>query len=169
MSSLDGGGNIEGSGRESGPDYPAIAALQRDFIWGVSTSSFQIEGATHDDGRGLSVWDTHGLTGEIANHDTGDVACDHYHRYLEDINLMQRLGIQAYRFSVAWPRVLPLGRGTPNERGLSFYDRLIDAILAAESNHGFAFITGTFRKRSTTSVGGRREIVLDGLAITPRL
>ena len=132
MSSLDGGGNIEGSGRESGPDYPAIAALQRDFIWGVSTSSFQIEGATHDDGRGLSVWDTHGLTGKIANHDTGDVACDHYHRYLEDINLMQRLGIQAYRFSVAWPRVLPLGRGTPNERGLSFYDRLIDAILAAD-------------------------------------
>ena len=113
-------------------DYPPIDALRRDFIWGVSTSSFQIEGATREDGRGLSVWDTHCQKGEIANHDTGDVACDHYHRYPEDVALMQRLGVQAYRFSVAWPRVLPQGTGTPNEPGLSFYDRLIDALLAAQ-------------------------------------
>ena len=131
MSSFDEGRNSAGPRRDPEPDYPPIAALRRDFIWGVSTSSFQIEGATHDDGRGLSVWDTYGQKGKIANRDTGDVACDHYHRYPEDINLMQRLGIQAYRFSVAWPRVLPLGRGAPNERGLAFYDRLIDAILAA--------------------------------------
>ena len=97
----------------------------------MSTSSFQIEGATREDGRGPSVWDTTRNRAQIANHDTGDVACDHYHRYREDIALMQRLGIQAYRFSVAWPRVLPQGRGTPNEPGLAFYDRLIDAILAA--------------------------------------
>ena len=111
--------------------YPPLEGPRRDFIWGVSTSSFQIEGATREDGRGLSVWDTYCQTGHIANHDTGDVASDYYHRYLEDVGLMQRLGVQAYRFSVAWPRVLPQGRGAPNEPGLAFYDRLIDAILKA--------------------------------------
>ena len=109
-----------------------IGRLPSDFIWGVSTSSYQIEGATQEDGRGASVWDTYAKTGAVANHDTGDVACDHYHRYREDIALMQRLGVQAYRFSVAWPRVLPQGRGKPNEAGLAFYDRLIDALLAAD-------------------------------------
>jgi beta-glucosidase len=111
--------------------FPPIAALRRDFIWGVSTSSFQIEGATREDGRGPSVWDTYGWQGQTTSKDTGDVACDHYHRYADDVALMQRLGIQAYRFSVAWPRLLPQGRGTPNERGLAFYDRLIDTLLAA--------------------------------------
>jgi len=112
-------------------EFPPIAALRPDFIWGVSTSSFQIEGATREDGRGPSVWDTYGWAGQTSSKDTGDVACDHYHRYREDIALMHRLGIQAYRFSVAWPRVLPQGHGQPNKLGLAFYDRLIDAILAA--------------------------------------
>lgn len=107
------------------------AAWPRGFIWGVSTSSFQIEGATREDGRGPSVWDTYCASGRVANLDTGDVACDHYHRYAEDIALMRALGVQAYRFSVAWPRVLPQGRGAANEPGLAFYDRLIDALLAA--------------------------------------
>lgn len=111
------------------PDYPSTAALRHNFIWGVSTSSYQIEGASKEDGRGLSVWDTYCSAGKVANHDTGDVACDHYHRYREDIALMRQLGIHAYRFSVAWPRVLPLGKGNPNELGLAFYDRLIDEIL----------------------------------------
>ena len=110
---------------------PSSNALPKDFIWGVSTSSFQIEGAAAEDGRGQSVWDTYGRTGKVANHGTGDVACDHYHRYPEDVALMQRLGVQAYRFSVAWPRVLPNGRRTANEPGLAFYDRLIDALCAA--------------------------------------
>ena len=110
---------------------PPIAALRRDFTWGVSTSAFQIEGATRADGRGLSVWDTYGHQGQTSSGDTGDDGCDHYHRYQQDVALMQQLGIQAYRFSVAWPRVLPQGRGAPNEPGLAFYDRLIDAILAA--------------------------------------
>lgn len=117
--------------RPPGPDaagYPAIGALRRDFLWGVSTSSFQIEGA---DGRGPSVWDAYCRAGKIANGDTGDIACDHYHRYREDIALMRDLGVQAYRFSVAWPRVLPQGRGAANETGLAFYDRLIDELLAA--------------------------------------
>lgn len=99
------------------------------FVWGVSTSSFQIEGATKEDGRGPSIWDIFGAAGRVANRDTGDIACDHYHRYAEDVALMKTLGVQAYRFSVAWPRLLPQGRGTPNEAGLAFYDRLIDALL----------------------------------------
>ena len=112
-------------------ELPNIASLPPDFIWGVSTSSFQIEGATKEDGRGPSIWDVYCQNGEIKNHDTGDVACDHYHRYREDVALMKTLGVQAYRFSVAWSRVLPQGRGSANEAGLSFYDRLIDEVLAA--------------------------------------
>ncbi|MFZ2157160.1 MAG: family 1 glycosylhydrolase, partial [Bradyrhizobium sp.] len=110
---------------------PSTASLRPDFVWGVSTSSFQIEGATKEDGRGPSIWDLYCQNGEIRNRDTGDVACDHYHRYQEDVALMQRLGVQAYRFSVAWPRVLPQGRGPVNEPGLAFYDRLVDELLAA--------------------------------------
>jgi beta-glucosidase len=111
----------------------ALAALPRDFIWGVSTASYQIEGAADEDGRAPSIWDTFcRQTGRVANGDTGDVACDHYHRYAEDIALMRDIGIHAYRFSVAWPRVLPQGRGAVNEPGLAFYDRLIDALLAAD-------------------------------------
>jgi beta-glucosidase len=102
------------------------------FLWGVSTSSYQIEGAAQEDGRGPSIWDTRcRQAGRIANGDTGDVACDHYHRYAEDVALMKKLGVRAYRFSVAWPRVLPRGRGCANEKGLAFYDRLIDALLDA--------------------------------------
>jgi beta-glucosidase len=104
----------------------------RDFVWGVSTSSYQIEGAAQEDGRGPSIWDTRShIPGKVANSDNGDVACDHYHRYAEDVALMQGIGVGAYRFSVAWPRVLPLGRGAVNEPGLAFYDRLIDKLLAA--------------------------------------
>src|ERR1700694_457832 len=100
----DSAGDFARSGQNPRPDYPSISGLRRDFVWGVSTSSFQIEGATTEDGRGPSVWHTYCKKGTVANRDTGDVACDHYHRYLEDIGLMQRLGIQAYRFSIAWPR-----------------------------------------------------------------
>lgn len=107
-------------------------AWPRDFVWGVSTSSYQIEGAASEDGRAPSIWDIRcRQQGAIANGDTGDVACDHYHRYPEDIALMRELGVAAYRFSIAWPRVLPRGRGSPNPKGLDFYDRLVDAVLAA--------------------------------------
>ena len=111
------------------PPAPLPPSLTSGFTWGVSTSSYQIEGAANEDGRGPSIWDTYSrLPGKIANGDTGDVACDHYHRYREDVALMQELGVEAYRFSVAWPRVLPEGRGAINEAGLAFYDRLIDAL-----------------------------------------
>lgn len=111
---------------------PSKPARREDFVWGVSTSSYQIEGATAADGRGLSIWDRFShQSGRIANGDTGDIACDHYHRWAEDVAVMKALGIQAYRFSTAWPRLLPEGRGRPNEAGLAFYDRLIDGLLAA--------------------------------------
>ena len=102
------------------------------FLWGASTAAYQIEGAVREDGRGPSIWDTFCHTpGNIANGDTGDVACDHYHRWPEDVALMRELGLGAYRLSTAWPRILPEGRGDANLKGLEFYDRLIDAILEA--------------------------------------
>lgn len=101
-----------------------------DFTWGVATSAFQIEGAAHEDGRGPSIWDTFSHTpGKVFNGDTGDVACDHYHRWREDLDLIASLGVSAYRFSVAWPRVQPTGAGAWNEPGLAFYDRLVDRLL----------------------------------------
>ncbi len=112
------------------PNEPSAAGWPHDFVWGVSTSSYQIEGAAQEDGRGPSIWDLRcRQKGKIANGDTGDVACDHYHRYAEDVALMKDIGVGAYRFSVAWPRVLPRGRGRLNEPGLAFYDRLIDKLL----------------------------------------
>jgi beta-glucosidase len=106
--------------------------LPRDFVWGVSTSSYQIEGAVELDGRGPSIWDVYSrIPGRVANGDTGERASDHYHRYAEDIALMRQIGLGAYRFSISWPRVLPRGRGSANEAGLAFYDRLVDGLLAA--------------------------------------
>lgn len=102
----------------------------RDFVWGVSTASYQIEGAAAEDGRRPSIWDTFAHTpGRVARGETGDVACDHYHRYVEDCDLMHQLGIGAYRFSTSWSRILPDGTGAANAKGLEFYDRLVDALL----------------------------------------
>lgn len=114
-------------------DLPALATLPSDFIWGVATAAYQIEGAVSAAGRRPSIWDTFcRVPGAIAGGDTGEVACDHYHRWPEDVTLMRRLGVDAYRFSVAWPRILPDGVGRPNVAGLAFYDRLVDALLAAD-------------------------------------
>ncbi len=102
------------------------------FLWGAATASYQIEGAANEDGRGESIWDRFSHTpGRIDNDDTGDVACDHYHRWPDDIALMGELGLHAYRFSVAWPRIVPTGSGTVNPAGLDFYDRLVDGLLEA--------------------------------------
>lgn len=100
------------------------------FQWGVSTSGFQIEGGAEDDGRGACIWDTYCATpGKVANGDTGLVACDHYHRWAEDLDLIKGLGATIYRFSTMWNRVLPEGVGQPNGKGLDFYDRLVDGML----------------------------------------
>ena len=104
----------------------------RDFLWGAATAAYQIEGAWNEDGKGESIWDRFCHTpGKITNGDSGDGACDHYHRYPEDIALMRHLGLKAYRFSISWPRVLPDGFGHINPAGLEFYDRLVDGLLAA--------------------------------------
>ena len=100
------------------------------FELGVATASYQIEGAVDEGGRGRSIWDTFSHTpGRVAGGDTGDVACDHYHRYAQDVRLMADLGVDSYRFSVAWPRIQPQGRGAANPAGLAFYDRLVDSLL----------------------------------------
>ena len=106
-------------------------AFPPDFLWGTATSAYQIEGATRVHGRGPSIWDQFASTpGATYQGETGDIAADHYHRMEEDVALMHKLGLGAYRFSIAWPRVLPEGTGSVNARGLDFYDRLVDTLLA---------------------------------------
>ncbi|MGW2559453.1 GH1 family beta-glucosidase [Streptomyces sp. NPDC001514] len=113
-------------------DPNELGRLPEDFAWGVATSAYQIEGAVAEDGRSPSIWDTFSHTsGAVDNGDHGDVACDHYHRWPEDIALMKELGITDYRFSIAWPRVVPGGDGPVNPAGLDFYRRLTDALLDA--------------------------------------
>jgi len=110
------------------PAYP----FPPDFVWGAATAAYQIEGAVTEGGRGPSIWDTFSrLPARVRNGDTGDVAADHYHRYPEDVRLMASLGLGAYRFSVAWPRIQPFGRGPANQAGLDYYRRLVDELLEA--------------------------------------
>ncbi len=107
-------------------------AFPPDFVWGAATASYQIEGAWNEDGRSPSIWDVFSEEpGKTYNGETGKVACDHYHRYREDVALMKEIGLPAYRFSVAWPRVIPEGRGLVNPKGLDFYSRLVDELLEA--------------------------------------
>jgi beta-glucosidase len=110
-------------------ERPAVT-FPEGFLWGAATASYQIEGAAHEGGRGSSVWDDFSHTeGKVANGHTGDVACDHYHRVESDVKMMADLGLQAYRFSISWSRVLPNGRGKPNDEGLAFYSKLVDLLL----------------------------------------
>ena len=102
------------------------------FTWGAATASYQIEGAWDEDGKGETIWDRFSHTpGKIENGDTGDVACDHYHHWQEDIELMKEIGLKAYRFSISWARILPKGRGEINQAGIDFYSDLVDVLLAA--------------------------------------
>src|SRR5215218_4119734 len=111
---------------------PTELGFPRDFVWGAATASYQIEGAVREDGRGPSIRDIFSHTpGKTENGDNGDVACDHYHRRRDDIALMREIGLDAYRFSIAWPRIIPAGRGRVNQAGLDFYDRLVDGLLDA--------------------------------------
>ena len=99
------------------------------FLWGTATAAYQVEGAVNEDGRGASIWDTFSHTpGKVHHGDTGDIACDQYHRLEEDLDLMSELGMQAYRFSVAWPRIQPEGSGPANQKGFDFYRRLVDGL-----------------------------------------
>ncbi|TDQ01478.1 beta-glucosidase [Labedaea rhizosphaerae] len=113
----------------AGPEL--LAGLPAGFRWGVATSSYQIEGAATEDGRTPSIWDTYcRVPGMVHNGDNGDVACDHYHRMPEDVQLIKSLEVDTYRFSVAWPRIQPHGGGPVNPKGIGFYDRLVDELLA---------------------------------------
>ncbi len=107
-------------------------SFPKDFVWGAATAAYQVEGAWNEDGKGESIWDRYSHTpGHIKQGDTGDIACDHYHRWRDDVALMRELGLRAYRFSIAWTRILPEGRGPINPRGIDFYSRLVDALLEA--------------------------------------
>ncbi|MBR8740836.1 GH1 family beta-glucosidase [Nocardiopsis sp. MG754419] len=111
------------------PHHPE---LPTHLLFGTATAAYQVEGAAQEDGRGPSIWDIYCRTpGRVARGETGDVACDHYHRHAEDVALLADLGVDLYRFSVSWPRIQPTGRGRPNPEGLAFYDRLVDGLLAA--------------------------------------
>lgn len=113
------------------PAANLAAGFPDGFLWGTATSAYQIEGAVNEDGRGPSIWDSYAHTpGNILDRSNADHANDHYHRYKEDVQLIKALGAKAYRFSIAWPRVFPEGTGTPNPKGLDFYDRLLDELLA---------------------------------------
>jgi len=114
------------------PGEGPIRAFPQDFLWGAATASYQIEGAVTEDGRGPSIWDTFSHTpGRVLGGDHGDIAVDHYHRWQEDIELMKELGLGAYRFSIAWPRIQPVGSGAFNPEGVDFYSRLVDGLLRA--------------------------------------
>ena len=110
---------------------PNVANFPADFVWGAATAAYQVEGAAQEDGRGASIWDTFSHTpGKTLNGDTGDIACDHYHRYPEDIANMKEIGIKAYRLSLSWSRMFPNGDAIREERGFAFYDKIIDGLLA---------------------------------------
>jgi beta-glucosidase len=133
-SALGVSGALAKSGRQKPAPNP-ISAFPSRFLWGTATSAYQIEGAVNEDGRGPSIWDGFVHTpGRIIDRSNADRANDHYHRYKEDVALIKALGAKAYRFSIAWPRVFPQGTGMPNPKGLDFYDRLVDELLA----HGIA-------------------------------
>ena len=109
-----------------------MSDLPTSFLWGAATAAYQVEGAARSDGRGPSIWDVFcRIPGKVAGGHHGDVACDHYHRFAQDVELMRTMNLGAYRFSVSWPRVLPSGRGRVNPAGLDFYDRLLDSLREA--------------------------------------
>src|SRR5947208_15573719 len=132
MSMLPAGSGRAQSDADSGArNRTTSSGFPNGFLWGTATSAYQIEGAVNEDGRGPAIWDRFSHTpGTISDHSNGDTATDHYRLYKEDIQLMKALGAKAYRFSIAWPRVFPEGAGAPNPKGLDFYNRLVDELLA---------------------------------------
>ncbi len=140
--------------RHPGDANPPFGA---DFVWGVATASYQIEGAVDEDGRSLSIWDTFSrVPGKVANGDAGDVPCDHYHRWRGDIDLIEEPGANAYRFSIAWPRVIPSGTGTVNAKGIDFYSALVDELLERGNTRSSRSTSGTCRRCCRTAAAGRR-------------
>lgn len=130
MSNRSSNGRSNSLSRSDQPQSPR--AFPEGFVWGAGCSAYQLEGGAFDDGKGWSVWDAYcRIPGAVFGGQTGDVACDHYHRFKDDVKLMKDVGLRAYRLSVSWPRVMPMGTGAVNEKGLAFYDRLVDELLGA--------------------------------------
>ena len=128
--------NITNFSSESLSPSSDKAKFPSDFVWGAATSSYQIEGAVTEDGKGAHIWDIFTREeGRIFENHTGEIACDHYHRFKDDVKLMKEIGIRAYRFSIDWSRVLPNGFGTVNEKGIAFYNALIDELLNRTLRH----------------------------------
>src|SRR5260221_2933756 len=126
-----GSAQAEASSENRLPDRRLSSSFPSGFLWGTATSAYQIEGAVSEDGRGPSIWDRHAhIPGKILDRSNADFASDHYHLHGQDVQLMKALGVKAYRFSIAWPRVFPEGAGSPNPKGLDFYHRLLDELLA---------------------------------------
>src|SRR6187551_1570997 len=124
-------GSAQSDANDETRNRAAASGFPSGFLWGTATSAYQVEGAVNEDGRGPSIWDRFTRApGTISDNSNGDTATDHYHLYKEDIQLMKALGAKAYRFSIAWPRVFPEGAGAPNPKGLDFYNRLVDELLA---------------------------------------
>ncbi len=120
------------TGEKKSPVLPGKSMLEfpKGFLWGTATASYQVEGAANEEGRGKSIWDTFSHTpGKVLNNDNGDIACDHYHKYKEDIQLIKSLNAKAYRVSISWSRIFPDGTGSPNQKGVDFYNRLVDEML----------------------------------------
>ncbi len=137
------------------------------FLWGTATAAYQIEGGWDEDGKGESIWDRFcRIPGAIEDGGSGEVTCDHYHRMPEDVALMASLGLNAYRFSVSWSRVLPEGTGAVNEAGIAFYDRLVDLLLEHGIRPLVTRTTGTCRRRFRSAAAGRRPIAPAGSAST---
>ncbi len=149
-------------------DGPGFPRFPDGFLFGAATAAYQVEGAHDEDGRTPSIWDTYCReSGRVADGATGDVACDHYHRYREDVVLLRDLGVDTYRFSVAWPRVQPDGTGPGNPKGLDFYDRLTDELLAAASPPPRPSTTGTCRRNWRTGAAGGYGRRRSGSPTTP--
>ncbi len=141
-----------------------VYAFPDGFLWGAATASYQVEGAFAEDGRGVSIWDTYShLPGRVYENHNGDIACDQYHRYREDVTLMKSLGLGAYRFSVSWSRVFPEGRGKVNEKGIDYYDRLVDELLSKGIEPWITLFHWDLPQALQDAYGGwaSREIVSD--------
>ena len=144
--------NITNFSSESLSPSSDEAKFPSDFVWGAATSSYQIEGAVTEDGKGAHIWDIFTREeGRIFENHTGEIACDHYHRFKDDVKLMKEMGIRAYRFSIDWSRVLPNGCGAVNEKGIAFYNALIDELL---KNNIEPYVTGNCLTNCTKKAAG---------------
>ena len=153
----------------SGQPNQTYYSFPSGFLWGCATAAYQVEGAAKEDGRGPSIWDTFSHTpGKTHNGETGDVADDNYHRYKDDIRLLKDLGAKAYRFSVAWPRIFPQGTGSPNEKGIAFYERLVDELRNNEIEPFCTLFHWDLPQALQDRFGGwQRAILQKHLVITP--